>query len=589
MSTVNAIKSNYEEAQQSPFLSWKDRPKPLKKISAASFEAIKTNTTSNWGVYNGSSSYDLCGISEAKLLKKIILSSSQRSEFWAMDIGAGNFQNGISLAAYINSKKNLPENIRLNIISLRGESYDGEEMYEEGCCRHYTLGAFKVEDLMNSLQDRGLFIENKVDLILSRWCFRHLADPVGTFEQTYNLLRPREGFLLMDGFIFSYHESNPEAKGTKDYNLNMLRLLTSSKAPFLIAPHSQQRSLDQFVLQRPSDLPCQLPIQYNSLKELKRSNGLQIGSNCITSFTDKGLDSADEERLKRYQSDRRHGEIYGERHLYKFFREKNLFSTDDNAYFGESGLPAVTTNLYQAFAKNNLELFKECIAAGADIYDFDSNGDTLLHIAIREKKWDFFEHLLEHTANLSFRNFKQRAPLHEAIKNDNNGCYIKALIASGASIKQKTKFGGKPIGLAIKEQNVNAILLLLQYGVTLTLSDYTKLLENDLFNAVWKEYPKAFEIKEFPFFVDNYTILPWLKKGNIVIIHVDERPIGMRLPENTCEGSQTVNLYFSQGVSFEDSKFIESVFKRFEALEYDQECIDSYGTQIQLNFSLTHF
>lgn len=256
------------------YLDWKNRPEEMRKKITEAFKQVK-NDSSPWGLFNGAERYFMCGIDEQGLVKKIICDATQQKEFFILDIGAGNFSWGDALARFIETQVDFPQ-VKVHIISVIGERYSGEQAIETDRCKIYRLGAFKVEELFEEFKKYGFNLEGKIDLAISRWCFRHLVDPVGTFVQLYNLLRPETGFFLTDGFAFYLEDDD-------DFLLvRMIQLFLDSKAPFLYRIWSDARDINQFILQRPNDTICQLPMQYIQAERTEQMNSIQ--SRCITRF-----------------------------------------------------------------------------------------------------------------------------------------------------------------------------------------------------------------------------------------------------------------------------------------------------------------
>jgi SAM-dependent methyltransferase len=200
--------------------------------------------------------------------------------FNILDIGAGNFQWARSTAAFIENQ--IPGDVRVNFYSIRGENYLGERVVTNGKCTCYNIGSFKVEEILAQLQQHQLPSENSFDLITARWCFRHLVDPVGTFQQTYNLLRPGQGTLLMDGFLFAM---NDQTMDWLNFNCdrNVMALLRDTGAPFLMNFESL-RSFNHFILKRIDSRPCHLPLSYAS-HPITLSCGWDMSSGGATRFT----------------------------------------------------------------------------------------------------------------------------------------------------------------------------------------------------------------------------------------------------------------------------------------------------------------
>ena len=266
-------------------------------------------------IYNGRDEYHLLTLNEHLLIKKIILESPEQKEFYFLDIGAGNFQWGRKLCKFLNNQGDLPPDITIHILGIRGEGGIGKRK-TQGKCKVYELTAFKVENLFSEFKNQGFDLENKLDLVISSWCFRHLVDPLGTFVQTYNLLRPHQGLLLMDGFFYQDKTGKIIDKDPGDEsNAYLVNLLVHSKAPFLLQPYSLQGSLWQFLVKRHNDKPCQLPMSYLGMQAC--SSRAPIGSLCVTQFDipDKKYDLTYLSEIK-LNSDL----IYGDPSLYDQFR-----------------------------------------------------------------------------------------------------------------------------------------------------------------------------------------------------------------------------------------------------------------------------
>ena len=85
---------NNTSAASGSSIGRKDRLRCKRKFH--SFEGLTHQKVCQWGLFNGSDGYNLCGVDEYALMKRIILEAPKdQKEFYALDIGAGNFQWGI--------------------------------------------------------------------------------------------------------------------------------------------------------------------------------------------------------------------------------------------------------------------------------------------------------------------------------------------------------------------------------------------------------------------------------------------------------------------------------------------------------------
>lgn len=267
-----------------PKLRIEDRPDTLKKDINDAFAKISHHNSSQWGIANGSSNYDVMGFDDHHLIKALMHKlPNDQDTFTFLEIGAGNFQFGKALAKFLNGQEDLPDHIHnIRIISVRGEDHGdtGFKIYEQGRCTLFEFGYFKIENLQEEFNKHNLQLENKVDYIISLWCLRHLVDPVGTFQQAYNLLKPGSGLFVGDGFFFTYNHE--DFHSVINHNFRMQKLLFSIKAPFLIRPWNDTRSCDRFAIKRTSENPLTLPLSYRSVSLIE--DGYQVGSECITNF-----------------------------------------------------------------------------------------------------------------------------------------------------------------------------------------------------------------------------------------------------------------------------------------------------------------
>ncbi len=506
------------------YLSWKERTSEINRAISSAFETIAHNTKCEY-LFNGRDAYRIGGIKERKLMRKIIReASSGTKDFYALDIGAGNFQWGRALAKYLNTKKDIPKDVTIHIIGIRGETNLDQAVTKLGQCRLYELGQFQVETLMDEFQKRGFQLANKVDLVVSNWCFRHLVDPVGTFTQTYDLLRPKTGYLLLDGFFF-LHENETMRGKSIDFNKSMIRLCLETRAPFLTCPCDIARSLNHFVVSKTDDRPCQLHKQYLGTEKL--SYLWDIGSGTVTRFKDlESSDRADDPLLGE-------GNYRGDKGMYERLRQNGLLY-DSNLTWGplqDKDINKKTPPLHIAIAAGDEEAIDRCLREGCDINESDNMGYTPLHLAIKHNNYKLFSLLLEKQALTKL--FANRCtPLHLAMQYDLSGRFISALIAADADINIKLYEYGEsnltPLNCAIKHKNVKAIELLLAAKVIVTYRNRQSLDSDPTFSSIQPLLPKRLsELEKFD------TIMHHIQKGDCVVLFYPDRFVGMKFQKPT--------------------------------------------------------
>lgn len=277
------------------YLDWKERPEGMERSISNAFEGLAKQTRSSWGLYNGGREYGMCGVDEHKLIKKMIQEAPPtQKEFYVLEIGAGNFEWENGIASYINQQTDLPSDIKVHVIGVRGETNLAAPIREVGKCRVYNFGAFKCEELQGELEKLGLFLENKIDFIVSRWALRHFVDPVGAFSQAFHLLKAK-GFMALDGFFFLHQNEGFERYLNSALpQRRFVQLLIDTRAPFLVNFFNGARSLDRFILQKPVEGPCPLPMSYMSISYVDEHS--QIGSHCVTAF-DRTAQEYDKNKL----------------------------------------------------------------------------------------------------------------------------------------------------------------------------------------------------------------------------------------------------------------------------------------------------
>lgn len=241
------------------------RPKDLKYDIQKSFDRFSSSSGKNW-LYQGESSvYSIMKIDAANFAHTLIKTApKEQKDFYLLDIGAGTFGWARGTAAYLNRQTDIPDDVTIHIVSVTGENYGPLKIEESGRCKIYNLSAFKIEDLKESFgklrEELGFDYIGNFDLIVSSFTFIHLHDPVGTFVQAYDLLRPKTGYMLMEGIpVFFVGQTDNE-----QLVYNLIDLLFMTKAPFLIGPGHGERWIESFLLKRPDDKLLELPLTYGS-------------------------------------------------------------------------------------------------------------------------------------------------------------------------------------------------------------------------------------------------------------------------------------------------------------------------------------
>jgi hypothetical protein len=345
----------------------------------------------------------------------------------------------------------------------------------------YKIGAFKIEEISQELKDlkknRGLDLdlENKVDVCTSSWCFRHLADPLGTYAQTYNLIRPQIGFFFVDGFFFVY-ENEILSGQTGDHH--MTQLFLDTHAPFMTTYSALMKSLNHFVLRRPDERSCQFPMEYIGVQEA--GYGYQIGSNCVTEFK-----RAAQKEDCNFSYPQEYYSYYGYKSMYDWFKENHLLVNETYTwkpiYEKEDiqGSPA----LHAAVAIGDIEVVAKYLKNGADINESDNAGKTALHIAIEKQNVGLFKLLMDKGADFNLSDGNGNRSIHTAAFFDVQGTMLQMLIDAGADPNHLNRRYRIPIDRAIEAVNLKAIEILLKSGVKLS-EEHHKSLQDPVFSPL---------------------------------------------------------------------------------------------------------
>lgn len=305
------------------FLDWTQRLPDIQSKIKDSFDFVQKDNCQSYK-FKGEVRYGLCKIDESALVKAIIQQASRgQKDFYIVDMGAGNFALGDYLAQYLNGENGLPPDINIHIISVTAEEYTGDKLTTIGRCKHYRFGNFKAEDLLVELEKRGFGLEGCVDFIVSRWCFPHFVDSVGTFGQSYNLLRPGTGIYLGHGFYFFY-QNQTQTDWCSLGNLlmrkeNMLRLLADTRAPVLV--EMTEGWLDEFLLRRLDESPCELEMSYEALEKRKNS-GLTVATDSVCKF--RREPQSYESRFSLNIPETISGALYGSKSLFNWLQAHRI-------------------------------------------------------------------------------------------------------------------------------------------------------------------------------------------------------------------------------------------------------------------------
>ncbi len=113
---------------------------------------------------------------------------------------------------------------------------------------------------------------------------------------------------------------------------------------------------------------------------------------------------------------------------------------------------------------------KKLIIEKVEISRQDSDGSTLLHLAIKLNDMKLLKLFLESGVNPNLANDNNNAPIHLAILKNNLDA-LKLLIEYKCDVCLPSDFEETPLHLAVSESNLEAIKLLVENGADFNLVD----------------------------------------------------------------------------------------------------------------------
>ena len=347
MGTVT--KNLYLQGNNTNYLRVEDRPLEIKNAIQSLFSSLSKLPRSIWTLLNGEEKYNMSNLDEHKLIRKMEENNPDQNSFNIIDIGAGDYSWIESLAKFFNDKSEAFTNKSFNVFGLNGEG--SPEIIVIGNVKLHYYGGFRSEDLSSEFNAKGHMLENNVDLIVSRFSLRHMIDPIGTMLQAYDLLKPNTGLILTDDFSIKYtnldgsllYENKP---GKFEGHLKQFHIYSHLDANVLMCPSTAgARSFYHFNIQKLTPDIAKVPITYSGLvfhkgrrnvceyktefSSLIQTKEMEVFSPCTGAYLSAGC--------------------LGDKELYDWFENNDLFSSDRYTYCGDitsSGDISNSTNHY---------------------------------------------------------------------------------------------------------------------------------------------------------------------------------------------------------------------------------------------------
>ncbi len=454
--TIFNLSSESVSWKEQSIVDWRQRPQVVQNAIAGAFFSLKQLSKSAWGAYNGREGYEICSINDYGFMESLIREAPlSQTHFYAMDIGAGNFQWGEGLAKHLNTLKDLREDITVHIISLRGESNHGEKQVKKKNCIIYNLGAFAIEKLEKNLKQNDLYLTGKLDLIVTRWCFRHLVDPLGTFAQAYRLLRPKTGHFFGDGFVTLMDKQNTDEPEWLD-NFNMLDVLRATRGSFLMQSYDRG---NRFVV-RMEDASFYPPSFLYDGGILSNLEKYQIGSQCVTKF--QSIKSGKKSPIVSMSD---HDLLLGNRKLFQDLYIKGVVENSSRWFpLEKEGNPYYVSDLHRVVMRGDIHGVKESLSTSHIDEPTALTRSTALVLATKKQHYPLAKRLLELGANPKLSDKQGNGPLHHAVKADSAQAFIELLLEYGADLNQRNLNSHTPVRCAINLKKAKLVSFLLSKG-----------------------------------------------------------------------------------------------------------------------------
>ena len=119
---------------------------------------------------------------------------------------------------------------------------------------------------------------------------------------------------------------------------------------------------------------------------------------------------------------------------------------------------------HTARESNSLELASLLIASGADVNQRAEDGQSSLHLAVRNGNDSLATLLIDHGADVNARDLEEYTPLHSAAWNGHLGL-VEVLISNGANVSASAYDGVTPYNCAVKKKRTEVIAFMQNLGI----------------------------------------------------------------------------------------------------------------------------
>ena len=293
-----------------PYLDYTKRPPAVTELMAKKFDyLIQTepdfipeydctgNVFADRLLLFSIAEYENYCLSESDLVKQYIIekSNSGQSDFVFLDIGCGYGYKFDYIINSLDKDKDIPEDFNITFVNTTIDRHFSSTKKTKKCTLHFFRD-FDANNLELELRKRDLNVENRIDLIFSEMCFMHLADPLGTLTQAYNLLRPG-GIMVIDFFSISL--------GNRIFDKDQASVFLFSLFNDAFLPYQNGIIMQK----REESNTCKLPFNYKGISEANKK---------VCDYEYTGMLKIEESEIK----------IKRQLNLYKWLLTKDLYKPD---------------------------------------------------------------------------------------------------------------------------------------------------------------------------------------------------------------------------------------------------------------------
>jgi len=181
-------------------LLFSTRPPEVQEMIDQVFNKLVKRGVSDWEHNGENGFYHLLNFKETDVIAQRIEKTWQKNKtLYFIDLGAGRFGWVDAVRGFLR-REYADSSHQFHVIGVTAEGETFDKRNVEGNITTHKISGFKLENILESFEKLGLNLENSVQHIVCSWTLQHLVDPLGTLEQSYNLL-DRGGFLFGTGFI----------------------------------------------------------------------------------------------------------------------------------------------------------------------------------------------------------------------------------------------------------------------------------------------------------------------------------------------------------------------------------------------------